>query len=184
MKGLEKLPKGSKAATEAGWAKDHYLSQETRDKVIKHYAKTLNLAKAAKLCGITRGAISSERKINPEFDQMMQEILDAELDTLEEEQHQAAHERSDDRRFVLTRRRPDVWSEKKQTQVSGHISVGHHVRDLTDSELEAIIVRGKLPPAPVQANFTVENTDEQQQLDQRSQRGSVEDGEGHGTTLP
>lgn len=152
MKNLEKLPQGSKEEGVNKWKKQHYLSTETQAKVIKHYAKGFNIAKAAKLSGVTRASIDNERKINPEFDGMMKEILDAELDTLEEEQHLAAHERSDDRRFVLTRRRPETWSEKKQTQVSGHISVGHHVRDLSDKELEDIVMRGKLPLA---AEFTV-----------------------------
>lgn len=153
MKNLEQLPQSTTDTKVDNWKKAHFLSQENRDKFLKHFARTMNMAASARVCGVTRRAVDQERQLNPEFAGLMQEILDSELDTLEEEQHAAAHERSDDRRFVLSRRRAEVWGDKRQTQVSGHISIGRDVKTLTDAELEDIVLRGKLP---TEAEFTVE----------------------------
>jgi hypothetical protein len=133
------------------WAGSHVLSEENRQRFLKEYAKHLNVTKAAKAIGVTRYAVYNERRMNFEFYQAMQAVLDADLDTLEEEQHQAAHERGEERRFVLKARRPETWGDKKQVQVSGTLSVGVNVRDLTDKELEDIVLQGRLP---VKAEFS------------------------------
>ena len=102
----------------------------------------------------------SERRIDPKFAQAWQEIEESLLDTLEELQFKSALERPEDRRWVLARKRPETWSERKQTVVSGHLTVGVNVRDLTDAELEAIIARGR---APVDADYTVDGGSEEGQ---------------------
>lgn len=135
-------------------AQPHFLSESSRKSFLKEYAKHLNVSKAARTIGITRSAVYNERRNNFEFFKEMQDVLDEDIDSLEEEQHQAAHERGEDRRFVLKARRPEVWGDKKQVAVTGTLTIGVNVRDLSDRELEDIVLQGKMP---VRAEFTQED---------------------------
>lgn len=135
------------------WADHHFLSEDNRQKFLVEFAKNLNVSKAAKAIGVSRYAIYNERRINFEFRRAMQDVVEADLDQLEEEQHQAAHERGEDRRFVLKARRPEVWGEKKQVQHSGNIG-NKPAREMTDKELMDIITQGR---KPVEAEVEVQN---------------------------
>ncbi len=44
--------------------------------------------------------------------------------------------------WVLARRRPERWAQKRQTAIDSVIEHRHEIRDMTDKELMAIVDQG------------------------------------------
>jgi len=140
-------------------ATKHYVAAEKKERFLQELRDGgMNVTAACKKAGISSTAgIYSERRVDPAFARAWKEIEEALLDHLEELQYKSALERPEDRRWVLARRRPRAWSEKKQTLVNGEVRVGVSVRDMTDEELLAIIAGAR---TAVDADFTAGESDE------------------------
>lgn len=140
-------------------ATKHYVAAEKKERFLQELRDGgMNVTAACKKAGISSTAgIYSERRVDPAFAREWKEIEEALLDHLEELQYKSALERPEDRRWVLARRRPRAWSEKRQTEVSGQVRVGVSVREMTDEELLAIIAGAR---TAVDADFTADDADE------------------------
>lgn len=116
----------------------------------------LNVSAACRKAGIASTAgVYTQRKLDPVFAQQWQEIEEELLDHLEELQFKSALERPEDRRWVLARLRPK-FSEHRHTHITGEVAV-RSMRELSDSELEALIARGR-----VEGEYTVEDGDQEE----------------------
>jgi hypothetical protein len=87
--------------------------------------------------------------MDPEFKAQVDAIKDGHLDQLEQAQWEDAKIRPEDRRWVLSRQRPEEWSEKKNIAHTGKIEHTHRLEQMTDEQLEEIVgyhkpVRGEI----------------------------------------
>lgn len=125
------------------------MPAEVREKFLLAYARTLNISKACKLAKVTLNIVQRELHNNPFFSARRQEIMDEALDELEELQMDSAKTKSDDRRWVLERARPDQWGSKRRVET---LSVNvNAAKELSDAELERIISKNA-----VEASYDVE----------------------------
>ena len=103
----------------------------------------MNVTAAARKSGLTSPvACYMQRKTDPDFAEKWADIETELLDALEEQEFEDAKEISGDRRWVLARRRPERWAQKRQTAIDGVIEHRHEIRDMTDKELMAIVTKG------------------------------------------
>ena len=118
------------------------LSRDRQQKFLQELRRTrLNVSAAAKRSGLSSpGACYMQRKSDPDFAEEWAQVEAELLDELQEKTFEAATRESVDRRWVLSRRRPDRWARK--TAVGESIDHHQDIRDMTDDELVAIVQRG------------------------------------------
>jgi|3_EtaG_2_1085321.scaffolds.fasta_scaffold00658_2 hypothetical protein len=130
------------------------VSQARKEKFLVALAKTMNVAAAAKLIGMPYGpaALYEQRAADPEFKKRWEEVENLKLDELEALQWKAALEHREDRRWVLSRRRPGKWSEKHTH--GGKVEVEHtlNIKQMSRDDLLKIAQAGA-----VQADYTIES---------------------------
>jgi|TARA_R100001530_G_C4300507_1_gene150305 DnaJ-domain-containing protein 1 len=100
--------------------------------------RNLNVTAAAKLARVDKASLYKQRKISEEFAQAWADVENELLDDLEERQYEAALEKGEDRRYILSRRRGSRWSEKQAH--ASKVTVEHrHATEMTDQELENLL---------------------------------------------
>ena len=119
------------------------LSRDRQQKFLQELRRTrLNVSAAAKRSGLSSpGACYMQRKSDPDFAQEWAQVENEMLDELQEKTFEAATRDSVDRHWVLSRRRPDRWTQKRKTPIED-ANQHHDIRDMTDEELMAIVQRG------------------------------------------
>lgn len=117
-----------------------FLDVDAKERFLNNFRKCLNVSRAAELSKLGRHAVRGEMERNPVFAAAVHDIMDAAIDELEEMQFESAKKRSDDRRWLLERLRPQIWAAKKR--VEGALTVKHvNAKDMTDDQLEEMINR-------------------------------------------
>ena len=133
------------------------ISEEKEKKFLEHLkTMEMNVSAAARAAGLKgTGGLYRHRRDNPEFAERWAEIEDEILDGLEEDQYRDAKTRSEDRRYVLSRRRAKRWSEKAAIAVA----VGptdavpqKPIGELTDDDLMAIAASAGAMLGPAEQN--------------------------------
>jgi hypothetical protein len=113
----------------------NYVAPERQAVFLRHLQSArLNVSAACRSTGLagTAGGYL-QRKTDPAFRQCWEEVEAEVLDSLEEHQFKAAQNNAINRRFVLSRRRSERWSN---TQT---VNVGSSTRKMSDEQLKAII---------------------------------------------
>ena len=116
-----------------------YISKDTELRFLNAFARTMNVSLACKQAGLkSTGNLYDQRKVDPELARKWQEIEDQKLDELEEHIWNDAKDHREDRKWVLSRRRPDKWSEKRTVAGKMEIHKTVDVTLLTTKELQQI----------------------------------------------
>ena len=122
-----------------------FVSKARQEKFLEAFARTLNVSQAAREIGIHYGSsvLYSQKRADEEFRERWDAIEQSRLDELEALQWKAALEFREDRRWVLSRRRPNKWSER-HTTVGGKVEIEHTVnlKELSREELLRIATGG------------------------------------------
>ena len=120
------------------------LSPARQKKFLEALKETkMNVTAAARKSGLTSPvACYMQRKADPDFAEQWADIETELIDALEEQEFRDAKRASADRHWVLARRRPERWAQKRQTAIDGVIEHRHEIRDMTDKELMAIVAKG------------------------------------------
>ena len=131
--------------------KGSQVSKAKVESFLEKLRECMDVTAAAKMVGLkSPRSLYAERQANPEFAERWKEIEDERLDQLEALQWQAALEHREDRRWILSRRRPSQWSEKHT--VGGKVEVEHTIngKELTTDELHKIAAKAVEAPYRVE----------------------------------
>ena len=141
----------------------NYLAADKRAAFLQALRQcALNITQASREAGLsTTSAIYQQRQIDPEFAAQWQAVEDELLDDLEARQWKDARERPEDRRWVLARRRPNRWAEKRAIAMKGEVRHYLSVQDMTEGELEALLAAHQL----------------RQALEEEEEKGLLEEGD-------
>tara|TARA_R100001244_G_scaffold127170_1_gene97688 strand:- start:669 stop:1070 length:402 start_codon:yes stop_codon:yes gene_type:complete len=118
---------------------ENLVSKDKQDAFIEALRdRKLNVTAAAKLAEVDKSNIYKQRKYSEEFAKAWAEVEEELIDDLEEDQFRAAKKEGQDRRYILSRRRGQRWSEKQA--IASKITVEHRRADeMSDAELEDLI---------------------------------------------
>ena len=122
-----------------------YLATSTQDAFLEALKKRrLNVSAACRSIGLgSTSAVYEQRKVDPEFAARWLEVEQEILDALEEKQLEAAEKGNEDRRWVLSRRRPSRWSERSAHLFKAQIEHRVTVEELSREELLRIVAEGE-----------------------------------------
>ena len=118
---------------------ENLVSKDKQDAFIEALRdRNLNVTAAAKLAEVDKSNIYKQRKYSEEFAKAWAEVEEELMDDLEEDQFRAAKKEGQDRRYILSRRRGQRWSEKQA--IASKVTVEHRRADeMSDAELEDLI---------------------------------------------
>lgn len=143
--------------------KGYYVHPKKQEAFLVALRKcNLNVTKASKMIGLAGPRnLWKQRKYDPEFAQLWDEVEDEVLDNLEEMEFEDAAIRPEDRRFVLQRRRANRWSEKHMMAVQAQVEVNTPIHELSDAQLQQIAATAVAQlPAPSDSEDDSQGDDE------------------------
>ena len=104
------------------------FTPEKRAKFLKKLAEMPNVARAARLCGVTRQTAYAHRDKDESFSKAWDDAIEEGIEKLEEVAMRRAKKQSDTLLiFLLKAHRPDLYRE--QVKVSGHLTWEQIVRE-------------------------------------------------------